>query len=220
MFKFFEKKDAHLESDVKSELLWDSSVTSDKINVKAKDGVVTLTGTVPHYSEKVAAELAVQRVTGVRGIADEMEVRIEESYGKGDSEIAKAAADAIEWNYSAPKNVKVTVDKGWVRLTGEAEWDFERNAAKNAVSSLLGVVGVTNDIVIKSSVRATDVKTLIEDALKRSVESEAKGIQVAVNGNRVVLSGSVHSLAEMYDAGTAAWNAPGVLVVENTLKIA
>jgi osmotically-inducible protein OsmY len=220
MFSFFEKKDHQLEKDVLSELQWDSSVSADKIQVTAKDGIVTLRGAVPHYSEKSFAEQAVQRVSGVRAVADELEVKIQDPYGKSDQDIARAALDALEWSYSAPKGTQVVVDKGWVTLRGKAEWEFERTAARDCVKSLMGVVGVTNEIAIQTKVQVADIKTRIEDALKRSAESDSSRIHVAVQGNRVVLTGSVHSFSEMSDAGTAAWNAPGVVMVENSLLIA
>ena len=112
------------------------------------------------------------------------------------------------------------MDKGWVTLNGDAEWDFERNSAKTAVSSLWGVRGVSNDIKLKSRVLPSDVKKLIEGALKRSAESEAQNISVSVSGSQVNLSGTVHSFAEMEDARTAAWSAPGVMSVQDDLKIA
>ena len=214
MFGFHKKADAQLKQDVESELRWDPSVTFDQVKVTADDGVVTLRGSVPHYFEKNSAEKAAQRVSGVRAVADELEVELFPEYQRSDSEIAKAALDALGWNYSAPEGVKVTVDKGWLTLQGEAEWDYERNAAKDAVANLMGVRGVSNNITIKSRVQASDVKTKIEDALKRSAETEGRNINVTVSGSRVSLSGKVQSFSDMEDARIAgdiaeSWGSAG-----------
>ena len=220
MFNFFDKTDTKIQQDVMNELKWDPSVTSSQISATAKDGIVTLRGSVPHYFDKMSAEEAAQRVGGVKAIADEIEVDMMGSYERSDSDIAEAAVNALAWSYSAPKNLKVTVEKGWVTLKGETDWEFERNSAKNAVKSLMGVCGVSNEITLKTKVLSSDVKTRIEEALKRSAEAEGRKISVEVENNQVTLTGNVHSFSEMTDAGIAAWNAPGVSFVNNNLKIA
>ena len=217
MYNIFNKSDSDVKQDVLNELMWDPSVSSSAVKVEAKDGIVTLTGTVPHYIEKVAAEHAAQRVGGVKGVADELEVK--GLFEKTDEEIARVALNALKWNYSVPENVKVAVTKGWLTLEGEAEWDYERNSAKDAVSELLGIRGVTNNIKLKSKVQSADIKTRIEEALKRSAEAEGREISVSVKGDKVTLSGKVHSFSEIEDARFAAWNAPGVMHVENNLVI-
>jgi osmotically-inducible protein OsmY len=155
-------------------------------------------------------------------VADELEVKLLGFDEKSDEDIAQAAVNALEWLYSAPKGVKVEVQKGWVTLRGETEWDFQRTAAKSAVSQLMGVVGVSNNITIKrvANIHASDVKTNIEKALKRSAEDESKKISVSISGDRVTLTGNVHSLSETSEAGLAAWKSPGVMSVENNLKVA
>jgi osmotically-inducible protein OsmY len=220
MFNFHKKADAQLKQDVESELRWDPSVTFDQIRVTADDGVVTLRGSVPHNSEKTSAERAAQRVGGVRAVADELEVNLFPGFERTDEEIAHSALAALGWNYSVPESVKVTVEKGFVTLRGEAEWEYERNAARVAVASLMGVRGVRNEITIKSRVQASDVKTKIEEALKRSAETEGGNINVTVSGSRVSLSGRVQSFSELEDARTAAWSAPGVTMVDDDLEIA
>jgi osmotically-inducible protein OsmY len=221
MFNFFQKEDSKLKDDVLDELKWDPSVTASQISVSVDNGIVSLRGSVPHYFEKSYAEKATRRVSGVRAVADELEVKLMGSYERDDEDIAKAALNALEWNYQVPEGVKVTVEKGWLTLSGEVDWEYERSAAKDAVASLMGVIGVTNDISIKAiKVQASEVKSRIEEALKRSAESEGKKINVTVEGSEVKLSGKVHSVSEVQDARLAAWNAPGVNMVSDDLKIA
>lgn len=219
MFNFFQKTDSQIQQDVINELKWDPSVSGAQVSVTTNDGIVTLRGSVPHYFEKSSAEEAAQRVGGVRAVADEIEVNIMGSYERSDEQIAEAALSALEWSYSAPKNIKVVVQKGWITLKGETEWDYQRIAAKDAVSQLMGVCGVTNNISITSKIQPSDIKVLIEEALKRSAESEGRKIHVTVKGDKVTLTGNVHSFSEVEDARHAAWMAPGVLTVENNLKI-
>lgn len=219
MFNFLEKNDARIQDDVRNELLWDPSVTSSEISVDAKGGVVTLRGAVPHYFEKILAEKAAQRVGGVKGIADEIEVSLDSTYKRHDGDIVEAANNALKWAYQIPEGIRISVENGWVTLRGEADWDYQRNAAKDAVSDLMGVTGVTNEIKLKSHIQSSDVKTRIEEALKRSAEVEGRNITVEVNSDEVSLSGNVNSLAEVEDARVAAWNAPGVTRVINNLQI-
>lgn len=220
MFDFFKKTDEQIRLDVKSEMKWNPSLTSDQVSVTVKDGIATLRGTVPHYFEKNTAEESAQRVGGVRAVANELEVKMLDVDERSDQDIAEAALNALKWNYQVPEGIKVAVTKGWVTLKGEAEWDFERNAARSVVSPLMGVCGVSNEITIKSKIQPSDIKTRIEDALKRSAESEGRKIDVAVDGSRVILTGNVHSFSEVEDARLAAWYAPGVTSVENNLKLA
>jgi osmotically-inducible protein OsmY len=221
MFNFFEKKDSQIQQDVLNELKWDPSINSSDIEVTTKDGIVTLRGNIPHYLEKSLSEDAAQRVGGVRAVVDELEVKMMGSYERRDEDIAEAALHALEWSYAVPGDaVKVVVNKGWVTLSGQTDWSYQKNAAKQAVAQLMGVKGVINDITIKARVQEANVKTRIEDALKRSAENEGRKIKVDVKGDRVTLSGNVHSFYEVADAGLSAWNAPGVMMVENNLKIA
>ncbi len=219
MFNLFEKTDAQIQNDVKSELKWDPSVADSQITVTANDGIVTLRGSVPHYFEKHTAEKAAQRVGGVRAVADEIEVELFNMHKKTDQEIAEAALNALKWNYQVPDDIKVSVDNGWITLRGETEWAFQKTAASNAVNHMIGVRGVSNEMSIKKQVQPSDIKTRIEEALKRSAEREGRKINVTVKGSCVTLSGSVHSYSEIGDAALAAWNAPGVSKVENNLKL-
>ena len=228
ILNFYEKADTQLQTDVMSELKWDPSVSSEQISISAKDGVVTLRGSVPHHFEKTTAEKAAERVGGVRAIADELEVSLLKSSEKNDQEIARAALAALEWNYQVPDGIKVTVDHARITLRGRADWDYQRSAAENSVNQLMGVRGVINEMTIvsriqafevKNRIQAFEVKKSIQDALKRSAESEGRNIRVDVSADKVTLSGDAHSLSEIETAGFAAWSAPGVCAVENNMKI-
>jgi len=219
MSQFFDKSDTQIQQDVLNEIKWDPSVTSSQICVSAKDGIVTLSGSVPHYFEKSQAEEAAHRVGGVRAVADEVQVDMMGSYQRGDTLIAEAALDDLRWNYSAPKGLQVTVENGWITLKGDAEWHYQRNEAEEAVNSLMGVRGVSNNISIRSKLQPSDVKSCIEDSLKRSALSEGHQISVAIEGDTVILTGKVHSRSEFDDAGNAAWMAPGIKAVENNVRI-
>ncbi|MGZ6290388.1 MAG: BON domain-containing protein, partial [Bdellovibrionota bacterium] len=191
------------------------------IGVAVDDGIVTLSGTVPTFFEKSAAEAAALKVEGVKAVVEDIGVKLAWDNKRGDKEIAQAVLDAFKWNVQIPdKRLKVEVENGHVSISGEVEWDFERNAAENAVRSLSGVTWVTNNISIKSTISPLNVKEKIEQALKRAAENDAKRINVEVKGNKVILSGRVHSYAEIADARNAAWAAPGVNQVENNLQIA
>lgn len=219
MFNFFQKTDSQIDQDVLSELKWDPSVSNQEIGVSTKDGIVTLRGNVPHYFEKRTAEEAAERVSGVRAVADEIQVKLREPSERSDQNIASAAANALAWDAQVPPGLKVTVDRAMITLRGDADWDFQRKAARNAVSKLMGVRGVINKIKIKAQAQPADIQSRIEQALMRSAEREGRKISVSVDGSKVTLEGDVHSISEIGEAGFAAFNAPGVMSVENNLKL-
>jgi osmotically-inducible protein OsmY len=215
------KSDSGLKRDVENELKWEPSVNEAHIGVSVKDGIVTLSGHVPSYAEKYGAEKAAKRVYGVKAVADELDVKVPGSIKRTDEDIAQACVDALKANYSVPdEKIKVVVNNGWVTLEGEVEWQYQREAATNAVRYLTGMRGVSNDIKIKVRVTPKDVKDQIEAAFKRSAEIDARRVGVDVHDGRVVLHGSVSSWSEREQAQKAAWAAPGVTVVDNQIMVA
>ena len=214
------KTDVEIRNDVLDELAWQPNINETEIGVVVDKGVVTLTGTVDSYSKKLAAEKAVRSVKGVRAVAEDIEVKYGSEYKKSDKEIAKAAADALKWNYSVPEDkLSIKVDDGWVYLSGEVQWTYQKDAAKNAVENLLGVRGVSNSISLKQSVEPYQIKERIKKAFERSAEVEARNIDVTVEGHKVKLRGKVHSLIEKDEARKAAYFAPGVYEVDNELEV-
>ena len=215
------KTDSQIQADVMQELKWDPSVTHEHIGVAVADGVVTLSGSIPTYVEKFAAEKAAQRVFGVKAIVEKIEVKLSPSFQKDDQDIANAIISQFQWSVQIPDNlIKVNVEKGWVKLAGEVDWDYQRKAAEKTVRGLAGVKGVSNNITLKQkNVQPDVVKQKIEEALKREAMREARKINVSVEGSTVTLSGDVHSFTEMNDAKFAAWSAPGVTRIENHLHI-
>lgn len=215
------KTDAQLKQDVNAELKWEPSVHATDIGVEVKDGVVTLAGHVGSFAEKVSAERAAQRVSGVKALAVEMDVTLPGTSQRNDADIARAAENVLEWMTVWPKDtVKVMVESGWITLTGEVDWQYQRVAANSAVRYLMGVKGVSDQIVIKPSVSISAVKSDIEAALKRGAQADAQNISVEVRGADVTLTGKVHSLSERDSARHSAWASPGVRTVVDNMTIA
>lgn len=214
------KTDAQLQQDVLEELAWDPKLDAADIGVIVKDGVVTLTGHLGSYGEKYAAEKAAQRVKGVRVLATELSVRLADPFRRTDADIAAAAQHALEWNTLVPTTVQAKVEKGWLTLKGEVQWDYQRREAERSVRFLNGVVGVSNTITVKPAVASSDIRKGIQEALQRHADREAGKIQVFVDGSRVTLRGKVDSIADMHAVTGAAWSAPGVASVINELTVA
>ena len=212
--------DKVLRQTIVDELDFEPSVDSANIGVAVDNGVVTLTGHVASYAEKVAAERAVERIKGVRAIAEKIEVRYPGHKRTSDDEIAERALSIIGWNIQVPKDsVHVKVENGWVTLTGTVEWQYQRVAAESAVRGLSGVVTVENLIDVRPRVAPGDVKQKILNALKRSAELEADAIRVNVLDDKVVLEGKVKAWYERRIAERAAWSAPGVKAVQDDLAL-
>jgi osmotically-inducible protein OsmY len=214
------KSDKQVQRDVVAELGWEPSVNAAQIGVEVSDGVVTLAGHVGSYAEKLNAERAAQRVAGVKALAVEMDVTLPGSSRRLDTDIARSAENVLQWTTSVPAEcTKVKVENGWITLSGQVEWDFQRKAAAEAVRHLMGVTGVSEQITIKPRVSSTIVKSDIEAALKRRAQSHADGISVEVRGNDVTLTGIVNSWSERQLAVNSAWGAPGVHNVMDNMTV-
>jgi len=214
------KSDKELKADVEAELSWEPAIDAAHVGVAASGGIVTLTGHLNTYAEKAAIERVVSRVAGVRGVAVELDVKIPSRDTRSDTELAQAAQSALAWNVVVPSDkVRVKAEKGWLTLSGELDWEYQRNAAATAVRPLKGVIGVTNSITIKPRAVASDIGTRIGAALSRHAWREANAIRVNVNGSTVTLRGKIDSLAERNAAEGAAWSAPGVTAVVSELTV-
>jgi osmotically-inducible protein OsmY len=214
------KHDLEIQQDVINHLKWDPFINSANIGVTVKDGVVTLSGQVDSYAQKIEAEKTARKVRGVRVIAEDIQVGLSPSYKKTDQEIAASVINALKWHSAVPEEaITIKVEDGVVTLDGEVEWDYQRTSARNAIMSLLGVRNVFNNIKVKPKITPSDVKAKISSAFQRTATIDADKIEVEVQGNKVVLKGNVRSYAEKEDAEDAAWSAPGVATVESKLEL-
>lgn len=216
------QSDEQVQRDVLEELRFNPTVDASQIGVTARDGVVTLTGMVTTLAQKYAAEEVAKRVYGVRGVADDVEVRL---FGEGvrtDADIVKAALDTLKWDSMVPDDkIKVTAEKGWITLEGTVDWNYQREAAGRAVRNLSGVRGLSNLISVKPKVKISpsEVKREIVDAFRRSADLEARRIGIDTKDGKIVLHGNVHNWTEFDEAQRAAWSVPGVAEVDNQLIV-
>ena len=212
--------DNQLQQAVQAELRWEPSVTAAHIGVTAHGGVVTLTGHVETYPEKHAAEMAATRVKGVKAVAEELEVRLPFETKRSDEAIAGAAIERLSWDVSIPKDaVHVKVEKGWVTLSGQVDYYYQKNAPEQDIRRLIGVIGVSNQITIAPKANAGDISDDIMHALHRSWFFDPQTIQVSAIGGHVKLTGTASSAHDKEVAASTAWMAPGVTSVQNELAV-
>jgi osmotically-inducible protein OsmY len=209
-----------LRQDVLDELEFEPSINAAHIGVGVHAGVVTLSGFVSSYGEKLMAERAARRVKGVKAIAEEIEIRLPSDKKVADDEIAGRAVDILKWRVGFPANrIAVKVEKGTVTLTGDVDWRFQKAEAEAAVHNLTGVADVANLILVRTAVQVPEVKEKIQKALHRSADLDASRITVQTEGGKVVLGGKVRAWYERDIAETAAWSAPGVTEVQDHILI-
>ena len=213
-------QDKVLQESVMAELGWEPSIDAAHIGVTANAGVVTLTGHVQSFAQKVAAERAAARVKGVKAVAEEIQVKLPYDIKRGDESIAGAAVERLAWDSSVPPDsVEIRVEKGWVTLNGEVDWYFQKEAAARAVETLIGVVGVSNLIEIKPTVNADDLGQNITRALHRCWFYDSDTIKVSAQGGKIKLTGQVATWNARDLAGATAWSAPGATFVENDIAV-
>jgi len=215
------KSNAEMQRDVIAELTYEPAIDPGEIGVIAKNGIVTLTGTVRNYAEKLDAAKAAERVQGVRAVIDEMHVSHPCIQHRADEDLAQAVLNTLKWDTRVPdEKIKFKVNHGWVTLAGTVDYKHQQALTEDAIRNLTGVRGITNLIEIKPRVVASDLKSRIEEALRRSAQIHEQPITVEVEGNKVILQGTVHSRAEHHEAHRIAWSASGVSQVEDHLTVA
>lgn len=215
------KTDAQLQSDVMAELKWDASVNAARVGVEVNNGIVTLSGHVDNFGAKWSAEKAAQKVCGVKALAVEIDVELPGSSIRNDTDIAQTALNVLEWTTDWPKNpLKVMVEDGWITLTGEVNYEFQKEMAMTAVRHLMGVKGVSNQVTIKHMPIPASIKSDIEAALKRRALTDAQEIMVSVDGRQVTLTGVVQSWSERDMVSDSVWNTEGVTSVNDNISVA
>jgi osmotically-inducible protein OsmY len=213
--------DTQLQLDVVDELLYEPSVDVSEIAVTVKDGIVTLAGAVRSHAEKWSAVHAAERVLGVMAVVDDLQIKLQDKDKRSDEEIAQGVLNLLKWDVMVPdERIVVKVEHGRVTLEGTVDYKHQQVAAETAIRNLVGVKGVDNLIEVKPLITPSGVKTIIENALRRTAELDAQRIAVDVSGDKVILHGTVRTLAQRDDAKRAAWSVPGILQVEDDLKIA
>ncbi len=213
-------QDKQLQDSVMFELGWEPSVDAAHIGVAVNAGVVTLTGHVESFPQKLAAERAAARVKGVKAVAEEIEVKLPDAVTRDDESIAKAAVQRLAWDSSVPPGgIEIRVEKGWVTLNGKVNWYFQKEAAGQAIRTLIGLAGLSNLIEIKPIANADDISQNITRALRRSWFYDPNSIVVSAQGGKIKLTGQVTTWNARDLAGTTAWSAPGATFVENEITV-
>jgi len=206
---------------IQDELAFDPSLDATRITVIVADGIATLTGCVGSYAEKLAAERAALRIKGIRGVAQGIHVVSRTRSDTADNNIARRVLNLVDWNTAIPSgHVRVKVEDGYVVLTGDVEWQFQKMAAERAVGTLPGVKAIRNEIHVRPSVNPADIKRRIEEALTRYGDIDSDAIRIDVAGSHVTFEGRIHAFADRRAAEWAAWSVPGVISVTDRLVVA
>jgi len=215
------RTDLQIHGDVAAELAWDPRINEKELGVAVKGGVVTLTGSVRSFAEKWSAETAVERVAGVRAVANDIAVLVPSAFSTSDTQIAHRVADSLAWDIQVPDDrIKASVTNSWVTLDGTVEWSYQRDAAARAVRNLSGIRGVTNNItVVANRLSADDVSRNIKAALERRADRMATNITVEARDGVVTLKGTVPTFSDRRAAESAAWLAKGVSMVRDELAV-
>lgn len=213
--------DLRLKAHVEEQLALDPMLDAGTIGVSITDAVVTLHGHVRSYSERYAAQEIVMRIHGVRALVNELEVQLPADSERRDEDIARTAASVLLWHSAIPEDrIKIEVSSGWITLRGEVDWHYQRVAAERAVRDLMGVRGVSNQITVANKALKAEIRGRIHEALKRNAIMNAQGVNVEVEGNKAVLSGTVQTLERRMEAERAVWNVPGIAEVQNKIRVA
>jgi osmotically-inducible protein OsmY len=214
------KSNQELQTDVQNAINWEPLLNAAEIGVTAKDGMVALTGVVDNYAKKLEAENAAKKVVGVKALVENIEVKFPSLLTKTNVEIANEVLVSLKSNWLIPENrITVKVEDGWITLEGDLPWNYQKEAAKNAINYLLGVKGVINNIKIKSESHDEIEKKNIEEAISRSGSIDDRDIIVSVSGSTVTLIGTVSSLHQKEEVARITWNTPGILHLKNELSV-
>ena len=215
------KTNESLQKDVQEAIKWEPILHASEISVMANDGIVTLTGTVDNYIKKNGAERAAKNVKGVKAVLDEIKIKYNRTfYTKTDLEIVNEVITALKKNWNLPQDtISVKVENGWVKLDGNLAWNYQKESANNSIKNIEGLIGITNNIVIKSDNIDSIEKEAIEKALHRNGQINSNDIKVTVTANEVTLKGEVSFYYQKDEAERIAWNAPGVWSVNNELSV-
>jgi osmotically-inducible protein OsmY len=214
------KSNQDLQRDVQDAIKWDPLLKGAEIRVGAKDGLITLSGIVKSYLDKLNVETVTKSVYGVNAIIDRITVNVIDDDEISDKHIAKGVIDALKLNWVPVDQIKVKVDKGHVTLNGELAYNFQKEAAKKAAGNVEGIKILTNNICVKAETNNELEKRVVEHALLRYSSTADQNIRVKVSGNTITLNGTVYSFYQKEEAAKIAWNAPGVSMVNNELIVA
>jgi len=215
------KSDIELQRDVMDEILWDPILQAAEIGVIVKQGVVTLVGSVKNYAEKIAAENAAKRVKEVNAVVMDVNIRMANECRRTDKGLTKAPLNALKWSSFVPEDrIKLKIENGWITISGEVEWQFQKESATSAVEHLVGVRGVSNFIKVRPVLITILVKDVIKKALERSADIDADKIDIKLSGGKILLTGKVRSWGQRKEVERAVWATPGVIDVNDQLTIA